>query len=320
MKINTSRKSRFVKGAIIFFLTAALLWPLLVSSAFALSVCSLIALNMIGGVSLHLIFRTGHISLGHAAFMGVGAYACVLAVMRIGLPPVIGLLVGMLAAAALAALVGPIVLRLTGKYFVLVTFLLGEITRQLFVEWISVTGGANGISNIPPLHPGLASPIAMYYVILSAAVICVGFCAALMGSETGRAIDSVREAANVAETSGVPVLNLKVRVFTLACAMVGLQGGLLAFYLQYIDPNTFGMTVSLNFVVMNVIGGMDNIVGPLLGAVFLVALPELLRGYVELQQILFGLILIIVMASSTGGMVGIYGKLQAIVRRKDGAV
>lgn len=286
-------------------LLIAVLWPVVNDSAFSLSLCSLVALNMIGAVSLHLVIRTGHISLGHAGFMGVGSYVCVLAVTRVGLPPLLGLLSGIAAAALLAALIGPVVLRLTGKYFVLVTFLLGEIIRLVFVEWISLTGGANGISSIPPLHVTLASPLAMYYVLLAAATLVVGVCALLLRSEIGRAIDSVRVAPNLAEASGVPVLRLKIGVFVFACGLAGLQGGLLAFYLQYIDPHSFGMHVSLNFVVMNVIGGMYNIVGPLLGATFLVALPELFRDYVEWQQVMFGVVLIVVMASFTGGIVEI---------------
>jgi branched-chain amino acid transport system permease protein len=289
-------------------------WPLVGASPFMFSLCTMLALNMIGAVSLHLIIRTGHVSLGHAAFMGIGSYTCVLTVMKLGVPPVVGLGLGVVASALVAAVIGPIVLRLTGKYFVLVTFLLGEITRQILSDWVSLTGGANGISGIPPIAPSLASPIAMYYVIVVITALCVAFSAALLRSETGRAIDSVAEAPNLAESSGVPVAALKIRVFVLACAMVGLQGALLAFYLQYVDPSTFGMSASLNFVVMNVIGGMHSIVGPLLGAAFIVGLPELLRGYVDAQQIIFGFILIVVMASLTGGMVELYEKLRSRLR------
>jgi branched-chain amino acid transport system permease protein len=310
-----NKRSLWSGGILIgLLLIAAVAWPMLGTSLFALSLCSLILLNMIGAVSLHLVIRTGHISLGHAAFMGVGSYACVISVVRGGLDPVLGLAVGVIAAAAVAALIGPIVLRLTGKYFVLVTFLLGEIVRQVFVEWVSVTGGANGISSVPPLHASLATPLAMYYCILLVSLACVGLCWLLLRSEIGRAIDSVREAPNVAEASGISVLRLKVGVFVLACAMAGLQGGLLAFFLNYIDPHTFGMTASLNFVVMNIIGGMYNLIGPLLGAVFLVALPELLRGYVEIQQILFGIILIVVMASFTGGIVEVSARVRGLLR------
>jgi branched-chain amino acid transport system permease protein len=288
-------------------------WPLFAPNPFLFTIGTFIVLNAIGATSLHLIIRTGHISLGHAAFMGVGAYCCVLAVMKLGVPPVLGLVIGMAGAALLALLIGPVVLRLTGKYFVLVTFLLGEVIRMVFVEWISVTGGSNGISNVPPLHASLASPMATYYVCLAASVLCVGLCARILSSEVGRTIDSVREAEKVAECSGVPVIRLKVSIFVIACALVGLQGGLLAFFLRYIDPTSFSMVESLNLVVMNVVGGMYSLAGPLIGTVFIVALPELLRGYVELQRVFFGIILIVVMAALPGGMVDIFARARKLV-------
>jgi branched-chain amino acid transport system permease protein len=229
------------------------------------------------------------------------------------LNPFTGLLLGIAAPALLALLIGPIVLRLTGKYFVLVTFLLGEIIRMGFVEWISVTGGSNGISGIPPLHPSIATPIATYYVCLAASVLCVGLCARILASEIGRTMDSVREAERIAECSGVPVIRLKVTVFVVACGLAGLQGGLLAFFLRYIDPTSFSIVESLNLVVMNVIGGMYSLAGPLIGTVFIVALPELLRGYVELQRVFFGIILIVVMAAFPGGMVDIFARLRNLI-------
>lgn len=288
-------------------------WPLFAPNPFLFTIATFIVLNAIGATSLHLIIRTGHISLGHAAFMGVGAYCCVLSVTKFGTAPALGLVIGMAGSALLALLIGPVVLRLTGKYFVLVTFLLGEIIRMVFVEWGSVTGGSNGISGVPPLHPSLASPIATYYVCLAASVACVALCARILSSEVGRTIDSIREAEKVAECSGVPVIRLKVIVFVLACALVGLQGGLLAFFLHYIDPTSFSMVESLNLVVMNVVGGMYSLGGPLIGTVFIVALPELLRGYVELQRVFFGIILIVVMAALPGGMVEIFSRIRKLV-------
>ena len=265
---------------------------------------TLVAFSAIGASSLNLIIRTGHVSLAHAAFMGVAAYACVLVQMRLGLSFPMGLLVGCLASGLLALILGPIMLRLTGKYFVLVTFLVGEIIRMVFVEWGSLTGGSNGIQGVPAIHPIFDSPIAFYYLALGAASVCVGIVLRILSSEIGRAIDSVREAERVAQCSGVPVIQLKVTIFVIACMLVGVQGALQAHFLKFVDPTAFSMEVSLNLVVMNVIGGMYHLVGPLLGSVFIVSLPELLRGYVELQRVIFGVILIVVMAALPAGMVG----------------
>ena len=141
-------------------------------------------------------------------------------------------------------------------------------------------------------------------------MICVGLCWRLLGSEIGRAIDSVREAERVAECSGVPVIRLKIVVFIIACALVGVQGALQAHFLKFIDPSAFNGEASLYMVVMNVVGGMYHVVGPLLGTVFMVALPEALRSYVELQRVIFGVILIIVMAALPGGIVAVAANIR----------
>ncbi|MGD9844298.1 MAG: branched-chain amino acid ABC transporter permease [Variibacter sp.] len=296
---------------ILAFIAFAAIWPLVHENTFLLTMGTLVALSVIGATSLHLIIRTGHISFAHAGFMGVGAYVCVLLVMKLQLPFAVSLAAGAAAAAALALLIGPVVLRLTGKYFVLVTFLLGEIIRMVFVEWTSMTGGSNGIFGIPAPYPALADPHAFYYFALVMALLCVGFCARVLTSEVGRAMDSVRESERVAQCSGVPALRLKVTIFVIACALAGVHGALLVHFLHYVDPSSFGMVDSLNLVVMNVIGGMNHLIGPIIGSVFLTVLPELLRGYVELQRVIFGIILIVVMAALPGGIL----ELTARVRR-----
>src|SRR6185295_7859256 len=121
----------------------------------------------IGACSLHLIIRTGHVSLCHSAFVGVGAYVSAFLVVTMGFPFLGGLIAGTLASAVLALLIGPIILRLTGKYFVLITFLLGEILRMVFMDWQSVTGGANGFSDIPPPAPIFADPKMFYLLALA---------------------------------------------------------------------------------------------------------------------------------------------------------
>jgi branched-chain amino acid transport system permease protein len=245
--------------------------------------------------------------------MGVAAYTCVLLQTKLGVPFGFSMLGGCLASGLLALILGPIVLRLTGKYFVLVTFLVGEIIRMIFVEWQSLTGGANGIQNIPPGLEIMKTPTGFYYLALGASVICVGIVWRILSSEVGRAMDSVREAEKLAECSGIPVIKLKITIFVIACTLVGVYGILQTYLLQFIDPSAFNMEASLNLVVMNVLGGMYYLLGPVLGSTFLAALPELLRGYVDLQRVIFGIILIIVMAALPGGIIGLMGALRQLI-------
>ncbi len=290
-----------------------LIWPLMFDNKFYITIGTMVVLSAIGATSLNLIIRTGHVSLAHAAFMGVAAYACVLLQTKLGVPFALAMAAGCLASGLLALILGPIVLRLTGKYFVLVTFLVGEIIRMIFVEWQSLTGGANGIQNIPPGLEVMKTPTGFYYLALAAAVICVGIVWRILSSEIGRAMDSVREAEKLAECSGIPVIQLKITIFVIACTLVGVYGILQTYLLQFIDPSAFNMDASLNLVVMNVLGGMYYLLGPVLGSTFLAALPELLRGYVDLQRVIFGVILIIVMAALPGGIIGLMSALRHLV-------
>lgn len=300
--------------AIICIILAALL-PLLGEHSFLLTIGTGIALNLIGATSLHLIIRTGHVSLGHAGFMGIGGYAATLTLMQLGWPFPLNLLAGAAAPALLAMLLGPLLLRLQGKYFVLVTFLFGEILRLTFITWTSLTGGASGIFNVPT-PPIFATPAGFYWLALGVAVACCLLVARVLSGGIGRAIDSVREGERLAQSAGMPVLQIKVGAFVLASALVGLQGGLTAHYLKYIDPTAFTSVQSLNFVVMNVIGGMQSLVGAMIGVVFMQVLPEFLRGYVEAQQVIFGIILIIVMAMVPGGLIEVFARIRHLLTRR----
>lgn len=284
---------------------AMMLAPYALNDRFFYHVAITVCFAAIGAASLHLIIRTGHVSLCHAAFIGVGAYASANVVTKLGAPFLGGVLAGTLAAALLGLVIGPIILRLTGKYFVLITFLFGEILRMVFVDWQAVTGGANGFSDIPAPAPYFAEPKQFYALALAAMVLCIGVCGRILGSETGRYINAIRDSEQLAECIGVPVIRMKVLVFVIACGLAGFVGALIAHYARYISPPSFGPLESLNLVIMNVIGGMQTLTGPLIGAVFLVVVPEFLRGYVQVQHILFGVVLILVMAFLPGGLAGL---------------
>jgi branched-chain amino acid transport system permease protein len=294
--------------------TIALLgWPWLTDDKFLHHVGVLICITSIAAASLHLIIRTGHVSLCHTAFMGFGAYGSAIMVMRYGMPWPVGLLTGIALAAAVAAVIGPIVLRLTGKYFVLITFLMGEVVRMAIVENAWLTGGSNGIFDVPPPYPFLLSNRAYYYFALAFAVLGVGFCARLLTSEFGRSMDAIREGERLAECSGVPVIRFKVTVFVIACALAGMAGSLQAHYIKFVGPDAYSGFQSLNLVVMNVIGGMSSLAGAMLGTVFMVTLPELLRGYVNLQQIMFGAILFATMAFLPGGLIELGRRVRRLL-------
>jgi len=286
-------------------------WPIFVHEVFFAYIGTLMLLYTIGAASLHLVLRTGHLSLCHAAFMGLGGYASALLTTSLGWPFALAFLASGLVPAAVALAVGPILLRLRGVYFVLITFTLGEVVRLVLNEWKSLTGGADGIFRIPPPSPLLVDKRAYYYFALAMATMCVGVVARILSSQTGRYIDSIRESERLAQSSGVPILRFKVMIFAIACGFVGFQGSLLAHFITFVAPGSYTFNESLNLLVMNVIGGMGGLGGPLIGAAFLTALPEFLRGWVELQRVLYGVVLMLVMLFVPGGLIEIGRRLLA---------
>ena len=289
-------------------------WPIFVHEVFFAYIGTLMLLYTIGAASLHLVLRTGHLSLGHAAFMGLGGYTSALLTTSLGWPFALAFLASGLVPAVAALVVGPIVLRLRGVYFVLITFTLGEVVRLVLNEWQSLTGGADGIFRIPPPSPLLVDKRAYYYFALAMATACVGVIARILSSQTGRYIDAIRESERLAQSSGVPILRFKVMIFAIACGLVGLQGSLLAHFITFVAPGSYTFNESLNLLVMNVIGGMGGLAGPLIGAAFLTALPEFLRGWVELQRLLYGVVLVLVMLFVPGGLIEIGRRLLSTGR------
>ena len=308
-------RGRRLRWVLLGLLSVVLLaWPLFVDEPFLAHIGTLALLYCIGAASLHLILRIGHLSLCQAAFMGMGGYTSALLTTRLGWPFVAAFLASGLVPAAVALVVGPIVLRLRGVYFVLITFTLGEVVRLVFNEWQSLTGGADGIFRIPPPHPLLAGKRAYYYFALVVATVCVGIVARILTSQTGRYIDAIREGERLAQSSGVPILQFKVMIFGIACGLVGLQGSLLAHFITFVAPGSYTFNESLNLLVMNVIGGLGGLTGPLIGAAFLTALPEFLRGWVELQRLLYGVVLIVVMLFVPGGLMEMGKRAMALLR------
>jgi branched-chain amino acid transport system permease protein len=289
--------------------------PFVTGESFLLYIGTLVALYAIGALSIHLIFRVGEFSLGQAAFLGVGGYASSLLVTSLQVPWWLGMLAGSALSAVAGLVVGPIVLRLKGVYFVLFTFILGEFVRQIFADWVTLTGGSEGIYGIPA-PPSFNTPISFYYLVLASAVVTAAICGRLLTSQFGDVMNAIRESESLALSNGIPVFRIKVIVFVISCALIGIQGSLQASFVHYISPLSYGFTESLKLVVINVIGGLNTLWGPILGTVFLVALPELLRGWVDFQWVMYGMALILLMRYLPGGLGQISDRVSAMRNRK----
>ncbi|MGP1615638.1 MAG: branched-chain amino acid ABC transporter permease [Pollutimonas bauzanensis] len=275
-----------------------LLVPLLFNNVFYVHLAVMVCLNAIIVSGLALIVRSGQLSLCHAAFMGIGAYVSVLAVMKLGMPYVWACLLGTAMAALLAFLLGSAILRLRGVYFVLITFAFGELFRLAMLEYAPVTGGANGIANIPAIEfMGMVLSGRKEFYCLAAvfAVLSVAFLRVLFNTPKGHMLDAVGENPGLSEAAGISVRNNQLFAFVAGSGIAGFAGSLLAHYVGYISPESFTAQVSIAAIIMLVAGGRGSVLGPLIGALIMTPLPELFRGAVQSQNIFYGVTLILIL-------------------------
>ena len=261
-----------------------------------------IGINIILAVSLNLtVGFLGELTLGHAGFMSVGAYVGCIFSATSGLPDylsfVLGMILGGLAAAGVGLIIGIPVLRLKGDYLAIVTLAFGEIIRSI-MENLTVTGGASGYRGIPMLSN--------YTIVFIIVVITIFIIANLVNSRHGRAILSIRENEIAAESCGIHTTYYKVMAFTLSAFFAGVAGALYATYVGILQPNTFGFMKSIEILVMVVLGGMGSMLGSILSATVLTALPQVLLAFDKWRMVLYSIVLILVMIFKPSGLMGTY--------------
>src|SRR5690606_31068265 len=221
------RRLILIVSAIVFAALVAI--PSFVSNQFYLHMLTLTFYNAIFVVSFGLISRTGNLSLGHAAFAGVGAYVSALLAINFGVDPLLSIPIGAVVAGLLAWGIGAAILRLRGVYFVLVTFLFGQVFTLVMIDAREITGGANGIVGIPSLKmfgQSFTSVQNYYYVMLAGAALVVLFVWALLRSPIGRALSSVEENPVLAEAVGINTRRAQTLAFALGSGLAGFGGGL----------------------------------------------------------------------------------------------
>jgi branched-chain amino acid transport system permease protein len=258
------------------------------------------------GLSL-LMGYAGQISLGQATFFGIGAYTTAILATTFDLSPWLALGAGVLLAAALAYLVGLLIFRLRGHYLAMATLGMNIILFLVFTQEVEWTGGPSGFRGVPDLTLGpfaLTSDIHYFYVFWFFTLIVIALSLNIVNSRVGRAMRALHTSEIAAETVGIDTNAYKLKVFALSAAYGGLAGGLHATYLGFISPSTFGIGVSIELVVMAVVGGLASVWGALFGAGIVMLIEQYLRTFVRLiipnasgeQEIIaFGLILMLIM-------------------------
>ena len=304
------------KNLIIISLMAALILPIILYSkpAFTgyLTFASIIAISAIG---LNIILGySGQISLGHAAFMAIGAYTSAILVMHFHFSFLLALVIAVLIAGIIGFLIGFPSLRLSGFYLAIVTMALGEVIVSVFKNW-SLAGRDFGIKNIPP--PKIfgfvfSSAYSKYYLVLAFLLLAVFISNNLEKSNTGRAIRGLRDSEIAAESVGVNIAKYKIAAFTIGSAFGGLAGALYAHTISYIHPTTFGIGLSIEILSIVILGGIGTISGQILGSLFWILLPLFIGNIETLSYVVFGVVLIVVVLIYPRGLIGL---LDALINK-----
>lgn len=300
------REPWFIIGAVALAAAAAV--PLFLRDAFLYHLGILICIQAILGVSLHLMLRIRQLSLAQAGFMGIGAYTSALLSRDLGIAFPLALLAAIIVPAVIAGLVGSIILRIKGVYFVLLTFALGESIRLVFVEWVVPFGGNNGLMSIPGISLfgfALKARSAIYVATLMALATSLLAASLLLSRDQGRVLSGIAQNEMLMQSLGTNVTAYRRMTFILSAAIAGLAGSLYAHYLGYISPSAFNVTASVGALVFNVVGGAGFLLGPVAGATLLVPLPELFRDAAIYQSLFYGLSLLLLMLFLPRGLIGL---------------
>ena len=302
--------------------------PLWLGNFYLLHVLIITGIFIIAAMSLNLLLGyTGQLSLGHAAFFGIGAYVSSLASLGFEVHLLPDWLVtvdpkpvwfGMACAVVVTGLcgwaIGRIAFKVRGAYFVIVTISFAEVVRLVALNWDELTQGPMALNNIPPLSlviPGLLDitfigKVANYYLVLVFAILSYGIIARLVRSRAGRAMIALKENEALAASVGIDVTKYLVLATVMSAAIAGAAGALYAHYVRIVDPNVFLFIYTVTMVIMVVAGGKGTLAGPVVGGVIFGLLPEGLRSLAiapEVQWIVYGILMILVVYLLPQGIV-----------------
>lgn len=312
-----------------FWLWAALILLLLLPALlppYPMYVATLIAIAAVGALGLHLLVGgAGQISLGHAAFLGIGAYT---ASHLAGPLAALGILLGGVLAGLIGVVLGLPSLRIKGAYLAIATLALQFLADYVFKRWEAVTGGIRGRTLPPAEFLGISMPNAdtLWYLVLLFAVPLFFYAKRLLSTRAGRLWYAVRDNDLSARLSGVDLTRAKLTAFAVSAFYAGIAGGLLANLYKSITPENFVLSFSIQYLAMVIVGGAGTVLGAVLGATFIVLIPEVLNAIVGAfgpqfapsfaawRNVVFGTLILLFLILEPLGLVGLWGRIRDYFR------
>lgn len=299
---------------LLVLIVVGLAWPLLVPRYFVF-LASLVLVNAIVAMGLNLLSGYTHqLSFGHAGFLAIGAYTTALLGLHArGLPAPLALLGAGVVTAAVGVALGLPCLRLEGLYLTMATLAFGFVVTEAILNLDRLTNGADGL-RVPAARLGpwaLTTDATRYYLVVVVTALLVVAALNVTGMRVGRALLAIRESEIAAQASGVPVATWKTIAFALSAFYTGVAGGLFAWLIGTLSPDAFDVFLSVDFVVMIILGGLGSIPGSIVGAAVVTLLNDVLAGFQNYRPLIFGSVLIGCMLFMPGGIATIWRRLAS---------
>ncbi|MGE5373073.1 MAG: branched-chain amino acid ABC transporter permease [Solirubrobacterales bacterium] len=308
---------------------AVISFPILSDSPYLQSTLIFIGIYSIVTISLCLLMGyAGQISLGHAAFFGLGAYGSGILTAKYGINPWAGMLAAAVITGFIAWIIGIPTLRLKEHFLALATLGFGVIVYICLTQLTALTGGPSGLTGIPPLSIGafqFTTDFSYYYLVWAFVLITMFIASNIVNSRLGRALKAIHGSEAAAEAMGIDTAAVKLQIFVVSAVFASLAGSLYAHYITMINPSPFGFKMSIEFVTMAVVGGIASIWGPMLGVAAVTALTEMLREAIpavipsaggEFEIVAFGLILTVIMIFMPEGLFrGVKNRVERRVKQ-----
>ncbi|HEY0327589.1 MAG TPA: branched-chain amino acid ABC transporter permease [Rhodopseudomonas sp.] len=294
------------------------LLPLVFPSSYYLRVAALVWVSAFAAIGLNILMgKAGQVSLGHAGFFGIGAYAVAILPARFGLPSLAALVIGAALSALLAYLVGRPILRLKGHYLAIATLGLGVLVAMVISTESRWTGGPDGMAVAKLSLFGCRAAGSATWYWITGALLLIGAWIALNldDTPTGRAFRALHDSEIAARVTGIDVNRFKLQAFVIAAVYGSIAGSALAMMNGFINPDQAGFLHSIELVTMVVLGGLGSVIGSIVGAAVLIVLPQLLTVFQEYENLMLGLIIILSMIFMRDGMVPTAWMLLTRARR-----
>ncbi len=322
--VFTSTTSRFWLGVLLLLLVVFPFWAgdylLYMANITGIAIVAALGLNILTGAA-------GQISLGHAAFVGIGAYTSAILANRFGLPFLLCLPLAGLASAFFGVLVGAPSMRMKGLYLCITTLAAQVIFEFFFVHWESLTGGIRGLNIDPPtiFSLNIGTEFGFYWVTLTVVIVSATVCRNIFRTRVGRAFIAIRDRDISAELMGINLFRYKLYAFAVSSFFAGIAGCLWVNHLKSITPEHFPLHESIRFLAMIIVGGLGNILGAIYGAIFMTLIPEVLQTILKffegifpqamsflfpLQTVVFGLLIVVFLVFEPHGLAEMWVRVK----------